>query len=97
MRHALKALPVAGLRVSAPAAAPARRVGSDRLQRDTSNDLGGQCFWTNNVCSEGRKKGIEAFKVSQEFANLVNGLFDSGEPLCFIRNPCDPRTGICTD
>ncbi|HEX3553931.1 MAG TPA: DUF4214 domain-containing protein [Thermoanaerobaculia bacterium] len=48
------------------------------LQR--SPDLSGQCFWSNNVCSEGRKKGIEAFKVSIEFGNLVNGLFDSGEP-----------------
>lgn len=61
------------------------------LQR--SPDLGGQCFWTNNVCSEGRKKGIEAFKVSIEFGNLVNGLFDSGEPC-----PPDPdncRFRIC--
>ncbi|MFL6234203.1 MAG: DUF4214 domain-containing protein [Thermoanaerobaculia bacterium] len=63
------------------------------LQR--SPDLGGQCFWTNNVCSQGRKKGIEAFKVSAEFANLANGLFDSGEPCVIIRN-CDPRTGFCT-
>jgi hypothetical protein len=50
------------------------------LQRSTSNDLGGQCFWTNDVCSEGRKKGIEAFKVSIEFGNLVNGLYDDGLP-----------------
>ena len=58
------------------------------LQR--SPDAGGQCFWANNVCSEGRKKGIEAFKVSIEFGNLVNGLFDSGEP-CAIRPPnCRP-------
>ncbi len=57
------------------------------LQR--SPDLSGQCFWTNNVCSEGRKKGIEAFKVSIEFANLVNGIFDSGEP-CVIIRPCRP-------
>jgi hypothetical protein len=55
------------------------------LQR--SPDLSGQCFWSNNVCSEGRKKGIEAFKVSIEFGNLVNGLFDSGEP-CVIQ--CRP-------
>ncbi len=43
-------------------------------------DLAGQCFWTNSVCTHGRKQGIEAFKVSIEFGNLVNGLFDSGEP-----------------
>lgn len=48
------------------------------LQR--SPDLAGQCFWSNNVCAEGRKKGIEAFKVSIEFEKLAAGLFDSGEP-----------------
>ncbi|PYQ65673.1 MAG: hypothetical protein DMF53_05020 [Acidobacteria bacterium] len=63
------------------------------LQRSTSNDLYGQCFWTNDVCSEGRKKGIEAFKVSIEFGNLVNGLFDSGEPSCV--DTCDPRMRFC--
>lgn len=59
------------------------------LQR--SPDLGGQCFWSNNVCSEGRKKGIEAFKVSTEFGNLVNGLFDGGEPC----DPCRIRPWLC--
>jgi hypothetical protein len=58
------------------------------LQR--SPDLAGQCFWTNNVCLEGRKKGIEAFKVSIEFGNLVNGLFDSGEPCPIIEPTCRP-------
>jgi hypothetical protein len=56
-------------------------------------DLAGQCFWTNNVCSEGRKKGIEAFKVSIEFGNLVNGLFEGLEPCrprpCRPGQPCD--------
>jgi hypothetical protein len=56
------------------------------LQR--SPDLGGQCFWTNDVCSEERKKGIEAFKVSIEFGNLVNGLFDSGEPCPCVGRSC---------
>jgi hypothetical protein len=61
------------------------------LQR--SPDPAGQCFWANNVCAEGRKKGIEAFKVSIEFGNLVNGLFEGTEP-CPIIEPC--RTGqIC--
>jgi len=62
------------------------------LQR--SPDLGGQCFWTNSVCSNGRKQGIEAFKQSIELGSLVNGLFDSGEP-CSDPNPCDPRMKIC--
>lgn len=57
------------------------------LQR--SPDLAGQCFWSNNVCIEGRKKGIEAFKVSIEFGSLVNGLFDGGEP-CPVIEPCRP-------
>jgi hypothetical protein len=70
------------------------------LQR--SPELGGQCFWTNDVCSEGRKKGIEAFKVSIEFGTLVNGLFDGGEPCsdpCEIDpwscQSCNPRFEIC--
>jgi len=50
------------------------------LQR--SPDAGGQCFWSNDVCSEGRKKGIEAFKVSIEFGNLASGLFDTGIEPC---------------
>lgn len=57
------------------------------LQR--SPDPAGQCFWSNNVCAEGRKKGIEAFKVSIEFGNLANGLFDGGEP-CPVIQPCRP-------
>jgi hypothetical protein len=55
-------------------------------------DLAGQCFWTNSVCTYGRKQGIEAFKVSIEFGNLVNGLFDSGEP-CSSGGGCQQR--IC--
>jgi len=58
------------------------------LQRSTNNDLGGQCFWTNSVCSYGRKQGIEAFKVSIEFGNLVNGLYDSGEPCPCVGRSC---------
>lgn len=59
------------------------------LQR--SPDLAGQCFWSNNVCSEGRKKGIEAFKVSIEFEKLADGLIDSGEPCPPIDpDPCLP-------
>ena len=49
------------------------------LQRDP--DAPGQCFWTNDVCAEGRKKGIIAFEVSIEFSDLVGLLFDSG-PIC---------------
>jgi hypothetical protein len=53
------------------------------LQREP--DLGGQCFWSNDVCSEGRKKGIRAFEVSIEFGDLVSGLFDGG-PICCPRH-----------
>jgi len=63
------------------------------LQRNP--DLSGQCFWSNNVCSEGRKKGIEAFKVSIEFGNLAGGLFDAGEPCPPDPGPC--RFGICEE
>jgi hypothetical protein len=56
------------------------------LQR--SPDLGGQCFWSNDVCSEGRKKGLQAFQVSIEFGDLVSRLFDSGEP-------CPPPPDDC--
>jgi hypothetical protein len=61
------------------------------LQRNP--DAGGQCFWTNSVCSYGRKQGIEAFKVSIEFGNLVNGLFDGGEPCSF--DPCLRKPWLC--
>jgi hypothetical protein len=61
------------------------------LQRNP--DAGGQCFWTNSVCSYGRKQGIEAFKVSIEFGNLVNGLFDGGEPCSF--DPCLKKPWLC--
>ncbi len=50
------------------------------LQREP--DAGGQCFWTNNTCAEGRKHAIRAFEVSIEFGNLVAGLYDSGAPSC---------------
>jgi len=53
------------------------------LQREP--DAGGQCFWSNDVCSEGRKKGIIAFAASIEFGSLVSGLFDSG-PVCCPRH-----------
>jgi Domain of unknown function (DUF4214) len=79
------------------------------LQREP--DQAGQCFWANNVCVEGRKKGIRAFEASIEFGNLVSGLFDGGPPCCvtfchfgYVFNPdtcsCEPdpnecRFGIC--
>src|SRR4051794_37887843 len=50
------------------------------LQREP--DAGGQCFWTNNTCSEGRKHAIRAFEESIEFGNVVAGLYDSGAPSC---------------
>jgi hypothetical protein len=62
------------------------------LQR--SPDLGGQCFWSNNVCSEGRKKGIEAFKVSGEFGSLVSGLYAGDEPCPLV--PDDGGGGPCS-
>ena len=84
-----------GATCSCPAAPDCDRVATEAFVGDLykaflqrSPDLAGQCFWSNNVCSEGRKKGIEAFKVSIEFGNLVNGLFDSGEP-CSI-DSCKP-------
>lgn len=69
------------------------------LQREP--DLGGQCFWSNDVCSAGRKHGIRAFEVSIEFGNLVNGLLDTG-PICCPRH-CPPGyfwdcdLGFCTN
>jgi hypothetical protein len=65
------------------------------LQREP--DLAGQCFWANNVCSEGRKKGIKAFEVSIEFGDLVNGLFAGSRPATFCpRNTfLDPDTCTC--
>jgi len=56
------------------------------LQRDPNPyDLGGQCFWANGVCTDPwhRKHGIEAFKVSIDFGNLVNGLFEGDFPCDF--------------
>ena len=51
------------------------------LQREP--DAGGQCFWTNDACSVGRKHPIRAFEESIEFGNLVNGLYDDGPaPSC---------------
>lgn len=51
------------------------------LQREP--DAGGQCFWTNDACSGGRKHPIRAFQVSIEFGNLVSGLYDDGPaPTC---------------
>jgi len=72
------------------------------LQR--SPDLGGQCFWSNNVCSpgsgNGRQNTIQAFKVSDEFGNLVNGLYDGGAPCCPTHCPSgysfDCDLGDCT-
>lgn len=60
------------------------------LQR--SSDQAGLCFWSNNVCQEGRKKGILAFEESIEFGDLTNGLFDGGEPCVPICRPgqCEP-------
>jgi len=64
------------------------------LQREP--DLAGQCFWANNVCSEGRKKGIRAFEVSIEFGNLVNGLFAGTRPLTFCPRGMFLDTSTCT-
>jgi hypothetical protein len=55
------------------------------LQREP--DAAGQCFWANDACTMGRKHTIRAFEVSIEFENLVNGLYDDGEPICIIRPP----------
>jgi Domain of unknown function (DUF4214) len=59
------------------------------LQR--APDQAGLCFWSNNVCQEGRKKGIWAFEESIEFGNLVNGLFPGLRPCTTIRpTECQP-------
>ncbi|HEV2854254.1 MAG TPA: DUF4214 domain-containing protein [Thermoanaerobaculia bacterium] len=58
------------------------------LQRPS--DAAGLCFWSNNVCQEGRKKGIRAFEVSIEFGDLTNGLFDDGEPCPPVCRTCEP-------
>lgn len=51
------------------------------LQREP--DAGGQCFWTNDACSVGRKHPIRAFEESIEFGDLVEGLYDDGPaPTC---------------
>jgi Domain of unknown function (DUF4214) len=64
------------------------------LQREP--DQAGHCFWSNDACTMGRKHTIRAFEESIEFGNLVNGLFDSGAPECFIRPPYDPcGGGVC--
>ena len=60
------------------------------LQREP--DPGGQCFWTNDACSVGRKHPIRAFEESIEFGNLINGLFDAGLPPC---GPGDGDGGPC--
>jgi Domain of unknown function (DUF4214) len=54
------------------------------LQR--APDLAGQCHWSNDICSLGRKKGVIAFEVSPEFGRVVAGLFDDGVT-------CDPFGG----
>jgi hypothetical protein len=89
-----------GATCSCPAAPDCDRVSTEAFVGDLYKaflqrgpDLAGQCFWSNNVCSEGRKKGIEAFKVSIEFGNLVNGLFDGGEPCSF--DPCLRKPWLC--
>lgn len=68
------------------------------LQREP--DSGGQCFWANDVCSEGRKKGIIAFAASTEFGSLVSGLYDSGPVCCPHHCPAgyfwDCDLGYCT-
>ena len=52
------------------------------LQREP--DAGGQCFWTNDACSVGRKHPIRAFEESIEFGRLVDGLYDDGPaPSCY--------------
>lgn len=66
------------------------------LQRSVAGDMAGLCFWSNNVCQEGRKKGIRAFEESIEFGNLVNGLFFGNRPVCQIIDPDPCRPGrIC--
>ena len=62
------------------------------LQRPA--DAAGHCFWTNDACTMLRKHTIRAFEVSIEFERLVNGLYDSGEPECDLRDPGDG--GGCT-
>jgi len=68
------------------------------LQREP--DSAGQCFWANDVCSEGRKKGIIAFVASIEFGSLVGGLYDSGPVCCPHHCPAgyfwDCDLGYCT-
>ena len=68
------------------------------LQREP--DSGGQCFWANDVCSEGRKKGIIAFGASSEWASLVSGLYDGGAVCCPHHCPAgyfwDCDFGYCT-
>lgn len=48
------------------------------LQR--TPDSAGLCFWSNNVCAEGRKKGIRAFEASIELEDLVEALFEGPFP-----------------
>ena len=65
------------------------------LQREP--DAAGHCFWSNDACTMLRKHTIRAFEESIEFGRLVEGLFDGGEPECFIREPWEPcgGGGIC--
>jgi uncharacterized protein DUF4214 len=65
------------------------------LQREP--DLAGQCFWSNDVCVEGRKKGIRAFEVCSEFGDLVNGLFAGVRPstICPRNSFLDPVSCTC--
>lgn len=64
------------------------------LQREP--DAAGHCFWSNDACTMLRKHTIRAFEESIEFGRLVEGLYDGGEPECFIRDPWDPcGGGIC--
>ena len=59
------------------------------LQRSPDSD--GLAFWTADVMSEGRKKGIVAFEVCDEFATLVDGLYQGSAPSCGSDNcgiPC---------
>jgi uncharacterized protein DUF4214 len=50
------------------------------LQR--APDSEGLAFWTEDVISEGRKKGIVAFVVCGEFEDLVNDLDVGSAPSC---------------
>jgi hypothetical protein len=56
------------------------------LQR--APDSEGLAFWTSDVISEGRKKGIVAFDVCGEFEDLVSNLYEGDAPVCYCILSC---------